>query len=130
MDELDVRQDVLDLAALELADEVPAERPRMRLGLGGEGLRAVLAEQAPARLGEHLQLLQRHVLDRREQLRVADLLADAGGVLAHARGVEPGDQARHATPAWRPVAPPSARWEKNRSARQIVHSPRSWTSST
>ena len=37
---------------------------------------------------------------------------------------------RHTTPAWRPVTPPSARWEKNRSGRQIVHSPTSWTSAT
>ena len=87
-------------------------------------------EQRHAGLGEHLELLERHVLDRGEQLRAADLRADALGVLAHAGGVEPADQLRHTTPAWRPVTPPSARWEKNRSVRHIVHSPRSWTSAT
>ncbi len=56
-----------------------------------------------------------------------DLLADAGGVLAHPGRV----QARHTTPAWRPVTPPSRRWEKNRSSpAQIVQSPVSWISST
>ena len=130
VDELHVREDVLDLAALELADEVPAERAGVRLGLGDEVLRAVLAQQRHARLGEHLELLERHVLDRGEQLGVADLRADALGVLAHARGVEAADQLRHTTPAWRPVTPPSARWEKNRSLRHIVHRPTSWTSAT
>src|SRR5918995_617941 len=130
VDELDVREQVLDLAALELADEVPAEHARVRLGLGGEVLRAVLAEQRHARLGEHPELLERDVLDRGQQLRVADLGADPLGVLAHARRVEAGDQARHTTPAWRPVTPLSARWEKNRSLRHIVHSPLSWTFGT
>src|SRR4029079_15662191 len=97
---------------------------------GGEILGAVLAEQRHARLGEHAELLERDVLDGRQQLRVADLRADTLRSLAPPRGVEAGDQARHTTPAWRPVTPPSARWEKNRSGRQIVQTPRAGTSAT
>src|SRR5215204_980856 len=40
VDELDVREDLLDLAALELADEVPAEAAGARGGLGLELLSA------------------------------------------------------------------------------------------
>jgi hypothetical protein len=97
-----------------------------RLGL--ELLRAVLAEQRDARLRERAELLERDVLDRGEQLDVAgsrprgaarDLLAHAVGV---ARRAAP-DQARHTTPAWRPVTPPSRRWEKNSASAHIVHRP-------
>ena len=57
-------------------------------------LRSVLS-----RAQERPEVLDGHVLDRREQLGVADLLADARGVLAHACDVQARDQARHATPA-------------------------------
>ena len=43
-----------------------------------------------------------------------------------AAGVQAGDQARHTTPAWRPVTPWSRRWEKKRSS-HIVHRPVSCT---
>ena len=138
VDQLDERQDLAHLAALELADEVPAQR---RIGpcggLGLELLRAVLAEQREAGLGQHADVLDVDVLDRGEQLDVGgiapgaargggDLLAHAVGVLAHADEVEAA-HARHTTPAWRPVTPPSRRCEKNSSSpAQIVHSPVSW----
>src|ERR687893_36152 len=44
VDELDVREDDLDLSALQLADEVPAEL-RVRGGLRHEVLRAVLPQE-------------------------------------------------------------------------------------
>ena len=77
VDQLDVRQDLLDLAALELADEVPAQLGvRGRLGL--ELLGAVLAHEREARLGEDAHLLERDVLDRGQQL---DLVRVAAGLL-------------------------------------------------
>src|SRR3954452_24571746 len=140
VDQLGVREDLLDLAALELADEVPAEAGVLAV-LGLEVLRAVLPEQGQAGLGEHADLVERDVLHRGEQFhlgrvapraarRVGDLLANARGRRAHRAGLEYGDQARHTTPAWRPVTPPSRRWEKNSPNQHIVQRPTSWTSST
>ena len=69
-------------------------------------------------LGEHAHLLGRDVLDRREDL---DVLARRSRARTRARlsatrpRVEPADQLRHASPAWRPVTPRSRRWEKKRS---------------
>ena len=116
-------------------------KPGIGLGLGLELLGAVLAHQRQPGLLEHAQLLERDVLDRREQLDVARVAARAlrgvGDLRPHALGarphrleLEPGDQARHTTPACRPVTPPSRRWEKNRPNQHIVHSPTSWTSRT
>ena len=102
--------------------------PGYAVGLRLQLLGAVLADERDAGLGERPQLLQRHVLDRREDLdAVRQLGADAREVLAHAAGVDAGDQARHTTPAWRPVTPPSRRWEKNRPNQHIVHRPMSCT---
>ena len=122
VDQLDVRQDRLDLARLQLADEVPAVLGvRGRLGL--ELLGAVLAEQREPGLAEHAHLLQRDVLDRGEDLDLGGVAPRVGDRLAHpfeigvdAGGVEPRDQARHMTPDWRPVTPRSRRWEKSRPA--------------
>ena len=90
-------------------------------GLGLELLRAVLAEQRDAGLGEHAEVLDVDVLDRGEQLDVAGIAARARarrrrsprarGRRSRARA--PASSARHTTPAWRPVTPPSRRWEKN-----------------
>ena len=125
--------DLLDLARLQLADEVPAELGVLRR-LGLEVLRAVLAQQRQPGLAEHAELLQRHVLDRGQQLDLGRVAAGVGDRRAHAlevgvdaRGVEAGDQARHMTPAWRPVMPLSRRCEKKRSS-QIVHRPTSMNS--
>ena len=69
---------------------------------------------------EHAELLERDVLDRGEDARPRRVAAGVGDRRAHALevgadagGVEAGDQARHTTPAWRPVTPLSRRWEKN-----------------
>ena len=90
---------------------------------------------------EDVEVLERDVLDGGEQL---DLVGAAAG-LARGRldlgphALEPAphrldldavDQARHTTPACRPVTPPSRRWEKNSPNQHIVHSPTSWTCST
>ena len=84
-----------------------------RLGL--EVLGAVLAGELDPGLGERAELLERDVLDGRQDLHAAgQLLAHAREVLADAAGVEAGDQLRHAIPACRPVTPPSRRCEKNR----------------
>ncbi len=57
LDVADVREDLADLAALEMADEVPGERAGVRLRLRDEVLRAVLADELDAGLGEHGELL-------------------------------------------------------------------------
>ena len=71
------RQQLLDLAALEVADEVPGERVPPALVLRGQVLLAVLADQRHPGLGQDAHLLERHVLGRRQHL---DPLA---GDLAH-----------------------------------------------
>src|SRR3954453_22026271 len=139
VDQLHVREDLLDLAALELADEVPAE-----LGVGGglglELLGSVLAQQCEPGLVQDGEVLERDVLDGGEQL---DLVGAAAGLLSgladlgtyaleaapHRLDLDAVDQARHTTPACRPVTPPSRRWEKNRSL-HMVQRPTSWASST
>src|ERR1700754_1339702 len=135
VDQLHVREDLLDLARLQLADEVPADLGVLA-ALGLEVLRAVLAEQVHARLAQRVELVDRHVLDRGEDLdlgrgpaRLRDPLLDALEVRADLGGLEAGDQARHTTPAWRPVMPLSRRWLKKRSS-QIVQIPASSTSAT
>src|ERR1700704_2323176 len=68
MDQANVRHDQAHPSALELADEVPFEELATRRDLVLEILRAVLAEEADARLGEDGQLLQRDVLGRGKDL--------------------------------------------------------------
>src|SRR5215208_3377571 len=141
VDQLRVREDLLDLAALELADEVPAELGVGR-GLGLELLSAVLAQQRQPGLVQDMEVLERDVLDGGEQL---DLVGAAAGLASgvvdlgphalepapHRLDLDAVDQARHTTPACRPVTPPSRRWEKNSDgSAHMVHSPTSWTSST
>src|SRR5438309_975284 len=142
VDEPHVRNDELDLAALELPDEIPLKALTMGADLRLEVLCAVLADDADARLGQDVHLLDRDVLGRRAHLdRVGvapgmgrgagDLPADALEVAPHAASVEPADQLRHTTPAWRPVTPPSRRCEKNSPGLEhIVHRPGSCTSAT
>ena len=113
-----MRQDLLDLARLQLADEVPAEL----------GWAVALASRSWARFSpssvrpaspEHADLLQRHVLDRGQQLDLAGsrpasaMSARPLDVGADAGGVEAADQARHTAPAWRPVMPWSRRWRRS-----------------
>src|SRR6185437_1539819 len=133
VDEPHVRSDVLHLAALQRADEVPGEVAAVALVLGHEILGAVLAEQGDACLGQRGQLVGRHVLGGCQQLdlarvapRAGDLLADAVEVLADVLRPQSSELARHVRqmmPAWRPVTPLSRRWEKNRSSRQLVQIP-------
>src|SRR3954470_19079431 len=138
VDELHERDDLAHLAALELADEVPAEAVAMGGTLLLELLGAVLAEQRDAGLRQRAEVVGLDVLHGGEQLHGLRVAARASrGRLdsrAHPVGVGADDvdvQARHTTPAWRPVTPPSRRWEKN-SARSahIVHRPVSRTSAT
>ena len=99
---------------------------RVRGLLGDEVLGAVLAAERHAGLDEHPDLLERDVLRRREHLdALAHLGAHGGEVRAHDVGLQPGDQLRHATPAWRPVRSPSRRCEKNSRGSQNVQSPQS-----
>ena len=121
VDQLHVRHDLLDLARLQLADEVPAE-VRVALAFASRSCARFSPSSVRPASRQHADLLERHVLDRGEDLdlgRVApgvgDRLAHALEVRADAGGVEAGDQARHTTPAWRPVTPWSRRWEKKRS---------------
>jgi hypothetical protein len=66
------------LAALEVADEVPAERVAPALVLGREVLRAILADDVDAGVGEQGELVDRQVLRRDDDRDVfPDLVADA-----------------------------------------------------
>jgi hypothetical protein len=133
VDVADVRQDVLDLAALQLPDEVPGEPARRRRGLGHELLGAVLAHDGDTAVGQCRQLLDRQIFDRGQDLhlrRVAsgrcDRLPCPGQVARHRLRPQPADQVNHATPAWRPVTPRSRRWENSRAgSEQIVQIPMS-----
>ena len=114
-----MRHDQPDLARLQRADEVPAEPPRRALDLLGELLRAVLADERDAGVGEDLDVVGGDVLDRDEDFDVGGVPAGARGrrvdALAHRAelGADPLDAQRsHANPAWRPAAAPSRRWEK------------------
>ena len=77
VDQAAERQQLLDLAALQVADEVPLEGVAPALALGGQVLLAVLADQRHPGLGQRAHLLDRHVLGRGEDL---DPVA---GALAH-----------------------------------------------
>ena len=66
VDEADERQDELRLAALQVTDEVIDEGVAVELVLGDQVLGAVLADEAHAGLGEHAEVLGRHVLGGHE----------------------------------------------------------------
>ncbi len=123
VDQAHVRDDLAHPPALELADEVPFEELAVCGDLLLELLRAVLAHQANARLGEPRQLVGGEVLDRREDLHLAlrvggalersdDVRADAFEVGVYPACVEARDQLNHAIPAWRPARAPSRLYEK------------------
>src|SRR5215208_7202472 len=117
MDQPHARRNVLNLAALQGADEVPLEQVGVFVLFRGEILRAVLAHERDARLSERGQVFGVDVLDRGADLdRVPDALADALQVSPDAVSV----YVRHTSPPWRPVTPPSRRCEKKRSSRQLV----------
>ena len=78
MAELAERVHDLRLPALQMADEVPAERVAVARVLRLEILRAVLADDLDARLGERRQLVDRHVLRGDDDRDAgADFLCDA-----------------------------------------------------
>src|SRR5205823_2403632 len=102
-------------------------------------LGAVLAHERDPGLGQHRQLLGRDVLGGGAQgdgVHVSpggrDPLADTLEVVAHCGGAQAaeGQALSHAMPPWRPVTPSSRRWEKNRSALQLVHRSTCWTCAT
>ena len=111
--------------ALELPDEVPLEELAKGRDLALEILRAVLADETDARLGEGGELLQREVLGRGQDLDLRAPWPHAGGlrsfassgdrlvqaleVRAHDLRAQARDQLSHATPAWRPARSPSRR---------------------
>ena len=83
MDQAHVRRDVLHLAALELADEVPGEQVAVRLLLLEQLLRAVLPHQLDAGLGERGQVGGLHVLT------AASTSTSGADALAHPLEVAP-----------------------------------------
>ena len=135
-----MREHVLDLAALKVADEVPARAGRRAARPWRTSSCARFSPaQRDAGVGERADLLDRHVLDGGESSTSAGRArapppprsprARAARLRAHPLGVEAVDQLRHATPAWRPVTPPSRRWEKNSAgSRRSCTAPASWTS--
>ena len=128
------RKDLLHLAALKVADEVPGKRIAPALPLHLQVLKPVLADQRhpPVRQGPHL--VGRHVLSGGEDLHLrTGSLADPLQVGANPLRLEqtaassshlasmPDSEAAgcgcasHTRPAWRPVRSPSRRWEKKSS---------------
>ena len=127
-----MRDDLRHLAALQGADEVPGEeRPGRRSPSPRDPARGShRAASAPPRAAR--RALQRHVLDRREDLDRAFRAADARQLgcdpLRFARTsprrrslisatIAHDGPATTAIPAWRPVTPCSRRCEKNSAAR-------------
>ena len=105
----------LRLAALQMADEVPAERVAVGCVLGLEVLRAVLADDLDSRLGQGGHVVDGDVLRGRDDRHVgADLVADA----REARGDLLSGQVQ-GRPVSRAAGPCGAR-EKKRSERQRV----------
>ena len=133
VDQAAERQQLLHLAALQVADEVPLEGVAPALVLGDEVLLAVLADQRHPGLGQRPHLLQRHVLASRRgsRPRARRARGRAPGWRrsspARGRGSAPAPQAlpgsSQARPACRPVTPPSRRWEKKSSGSQLVQRP-------
>ena len=110
MDQLHVREDQLDLAALQLADEVPAQAPGARVALASSSWarfsptasRPASASAPSSSSATYLTAASSSTSPGRARLvrpprrsRVEDVGAGS---------LEPG-QSRHATPAWRPVTP-------------------------
>ena len=102
----------LRLAALEVADEVPAERVAVARVLRREVLLAVLADDLDSRVHERLHVVEGDVLRRgHDRDARADLRPDP---LVPRRGSR---QATRATTPWTPRGFPSRRWEKKSPAR-------------
>ena len=112
VDEAHRGRDVLDLAALQLADEVPGEQAGVGLLLGRELLGPVLAHQLDARLGQRGQLGGVHVLDRRQHLHARPPPPRTRSSSPHPLEVEPGD-APALTPSATPC-PPGGRSPRRR----------------
>ena len=79
VDEAHERRDLLDLAALQLPDEVPRERVAVRIDLRDEVLRAVLPGDGEAGLGEHAELCGGDVLHGGDDLDLAGIAPGARG---------------------------------------------------
>src|SRR5512143_2498125 len=117
MNQADQRQDSLDLAALQVADEVPGEAVPPALPLLLEVLEPVLSDQLYPGFGQRAHVLGGDVLRRGEDLDVGSgPLADPLEVRADPIGVQFRDGLDHrysiqTRPACRPVRSPSRRWE-------------------
>jgi len=100
VDQATDRQQLLDLAALQVADEVPLEGVAPALVLGDQVLLAVLTDEANAGLCQRPHLLHRHVLTGGEDLDPGPgELASLGQVGGDLLGLKPVDQARHDQPS-------------------------------
>ena len=119
VDQPHVRRDVLDLAALERADEVPGEQvavapPAWRAG-PGRGSRPPARCPASASAGRSSAS---HVLDGGAGSRPRGPIRSRTRSRFAPSPVQ--DPSRTMMPAWRPVTPSSRRWEKYRSGSQLV----------
>jgi len=89
MDQPHAPGDVLHLAALDVADEVPREQVTVRVLLRQQRIGAVLADQRHAGLVQRRQVVSLDVLGRGQDLdAVAHLGAHAGQVLGDQRRVK------------------------------------------
>ena len=123
----------LDLAALEVADEVPGERVAPPLALRLEVLQAVLADERrprpprapPSRRAGTYLVAARISTPGPARSRTRSRLARM--TPASSPRISPGiahPSPLQTSPAWRPVRPPSRRCEKNSSGLQLVQSSR------
>src|SRR4051794_38379665 len=117
MDQPYQRQDPLDLAALDVADEVPGEAIAPALLLLLEVLLAILTDELDTGLRQDPHVLGPYVLRRGEDLHPGSCsLADSRQIGADPVDVEVRDGLDHrqsiqTRPAWRPVRVPSRRCE-------------------
>ena len=115
-----------DLAALQVADEVPREAAGRRAGLGHQILGAVLPHERHAGLGERpaapragtYLIAARISTSAGSRPAAAISVADRGEVArATSSALQSVISSTTPRPAWRPVTPWSRRWEKNSSGR-------------
>ena len=134
VDQAAERQQLLHLAALQVADEVPLEGIAPALVLGDQVLLAVLADQASprprrappsppaARTWSRRGSRRPDPAISRARSRLAAIFAGSSPWIRPGI-VSPPPRRRQTRPAWRPVRPSSRRCEKKSSDSQLVQSP-------
>ena len=115
----------LRLCRLPMKSQV--KRVAVALALGLEVLEAVLADQLDPGLGERPHLLGgTYLVAARISTSAPQRSRTRSRLRRTVAGVDVADRLRpsiQTSPAWRPVRPPSRRWEKKSSGSQLVQRP-------